>query len=75
MFLFYATNNNDNGDVNNGVNAIALQRRSSIILQRKLNDVLLQTDDIGSDDVQQLLAPDTFACCVKICNDHQGNRE
>lgn len=67
-FLFYAR---DNNDIINGVNAIALQRRSSIILRKKLNEVL-QTD--SKDQMHQILMADVFARCVDVCTGQQGNK-
>lgn len=75
-FLFYSRNNNN---IINGVNAIALERRSSIILRKKLNEVLVQLEDheqiAGADDeVQRILAPAIFQQIIDVCNEQQGTQ-
>lgn len=71
-FLFYSR---DNNNIINGVNADSLQRRSSIILQKKLNEVL-QTgrESMGSNEVHRLLPPPIFDRIVEIFNGQQENK-
>lgn len=71
-FLFYSRDNNNNI---NGVNAESLQRRSSIILLKKLNEVL-QTgrESMASTEVHCLLPVPMFDRIVEIFNDQQENK-
>lgn len=68
-FLFYSRDNN-----NNGVNAATMERRSSIILCQKLNE-LLQAGraHMEPEDIHKLLPETVFNCVVKICNAEQMN--
>lgn len=74
-FVFYSRNNNN---IINGVNAIALERRSSIILCKKLNEVLVQLANheqifLTDDELHRILEPTIFQQIIDMCNEQQEN--